>query len=61
MATGRSGSTSPKGSCGCRLRAHEPQRPHDLDKCAKTPTVIDADDGEDVVLVVNLICDHTLA
>lgn len=28
---------------------------------AKTPTVIDADDGQDVVLVITLICDPTHA
>lgn len=32
--------------------------PARLDKRAKTPTVIDAEDGEDVVLVITLICDH---
>ncbi|MDE1674323.1 hypothetical protein [Nocardia gipuzkoensis] len=35
--------------------------PARLDKRAKTPTVIDTDDGEDVVLVITLICDHTQA
>ncbi|MGY1947721.1 hypothetical protein [Nocardia asiatica] len=45
---------TPPGS----LRNPAPER---LDKRARTPTVIDADDGEDVVLVITLICDPTQA